>query len=812
MILILLLLILVLGFVWLQLPLKNWLMASTILLLVTMVIGITHWFFSLLLIIVFSGLCLLLYFFPDIRRQYLSQKIFVYIKKLLPPISQTEREAIQAGTVWWDAELFSGQPNWKILFDSPSPKLTAEEQAFMDGPVEELCAMADDWEITNDKNDLPDHLWDYIRDNGFFGLNASPEYGGLGFSAYAQSCIVQKLSTRSNAVAVTVMVPNSLGPAELLYHYGTDEQKSYYLPRLASGKEIPCFGLTNPWAGSDAESMPDHGVVCKGKYKGKNVLGFRVNWEKRYITLGPVATLLGLAFKAYDPNHLLGDNEDLGITCALVPTDTKGVSIGTRHMPLNAAFQNGPNWGKDVFIPVEWIIGGEACIGQGWRMLMESLAAGRGISLPAAAAGTAKLAARTSGAYVKIREQFGIEIGKFEGIEEVLARIGGLTYLLDAGRKLAVTALALGEKPAVISAIVKQQCTDLSRMVINDAMDVHGGKGICMGKSNYLARNYQQIPIGITVEGANILTRSLIIFGQGSMRCHPFILDEIEAAANSDEADGLDQFDEVFSKHIERVVCNKLRAFGAGLTRGWIAKGCATGMIRKHSRTVEHFSAAFAYLTDITLFYLGGALKRKEMLSGRFADVLSNLYLATSVMKAYKDNGESEKDRPLSDWACQYSLYHAQEAMYEITRNYPNKIIGKILWFTVFPTGRYVHLPQDDLSQRVSDILQTPGAVRDYLTQDIFISKDENDVVAKLEKTFELMVETSELRKKLRKSDDQKTPMESYKQWIERLKSDNVISIEEFNKLDLVRQLVGDVIRVDDFDLNQPQKVNNVEN
>ena len=447
----------------------------------------------------------------------------------MPPVSQTEREAIDAGTVWWDAELFSGRPDWNKLFSVAKPALSEAEQKFMDGPVEQLCAMVDDWQVTGELNDLPAPVWKFIKGKKFFGLNAAKEYGGLEFSAYAQSCIVQKLSTRSATVAVTVMVPNSLGPAELLYHYGTAAQKKHYLPRLASGKETPCFGLTNPWAGSDAGGMPDSGVVCKATWKGKKTLGFRLNWEKRYITLGPVATLLGLAFKAHDPDGLLGGEAELGITCALIPTDTKGVSIGTRHLPLNAAFQNGPNRGEDVFIPMEWIIGGRERIGQGWRMLMESLAAGRGISLPAAAAGGAKVAARSSGAYARIREQFGVEIGRFEGIEEALARIGGLTWLLDAGRTLMTSALALGEKPAVMSAIVKQQCTDLSRMIINDAMDIHGGKGICMGPGNYLARTYQQIPIGITVEGANILTRGLIIFGQGAMRCHPYLLDEINA-------------------------------------------------------------------------------------------------------------------------------------------------------------------------------------------------------------------------------------------------------------------------------------------
>ena len=802
MILILLLVLLVLGFIWLQLPLKNWLIASTCLLVITLITGITNWLFTLILVIALGCISALLYFLPSLRKRYLSSALYDMVKSSMPPISQTEREAINAGTVWWDAELFSGRPDWNVLFETGSPKLTKEEQAFVDGPVEKLCELADDWQITHELNDLPEPVWTFIRENKFFGLNASPEYGGLGFSAYAQSCIVQKLSTRSSTVAVTVMVPNSLGPAELLYHYGTQEQKDYYLPRLIEGQEIPCFGLTNPWAGSDADGMPDYGVVCKGKFKGKTVTGFRVNWEKRYITLGPVATLLGLAFKAYDPDQILGDQTELGITCALVPTDTKGVSIGTRHLPLNASFQNGPNWGKDVFIPMEWVIGGEQQVGQGWRMLMESLAAGRGISLPAAAAGTAKLATRTSGAYAKIREQFGIEIGRFEGIEEALARIGGLTYLLDAGRTLVTTGLGLGHKPAVISAIVKQQCTDLSRMVINDAMDLHGGKGICMGPGNYLARMYQQIPIGITVEGANILTRSLIIFGQGSMRCHPFLLKEIEAVAMEDRVDGLESFDQVITGHVEHIVGNKLRAFGLGLTRGRMSKGTGTGLVKKYSRQIEHLSAGFAYLSDITLFLLGGDLKRKEMLSGRFADVLSNLYLASAALKTFRDNGQLEAEAPLTEWACQYALFQAQEAVVGITRNFPNKFLGSVLKMTIFPIGRYLQLPDDRLSRAVAKTVQTPGSVRDRLTQDIYISSEDDDVVAQLETALNLMIESRDLRSKLRKSEHRIEPTEEYSQWLERLKSADVINADEFDMLSATRSTVRQVINVDDFDLN----------
>ena len=798
MITILILLLLVLGFVWLKLPLKNWLIASSVVSLITAIFGIDT-VISLILLVIFVAIILFLYFSSDLRKQFVSARLFAMVKRMMPPISPTERDAINAGTVWWDAELFSGKPNWDVLFSAKTPELSEQEQAFMDGPVEELCAMTDDWQITHQLNDLPDSVWDFIKNNHFFGLNAAKEYGGLEFSAYAQSRIVQKLATRSGTVAVTVMVPNSLGPAELLLHYGTSEQKAYYLPRLAAGKEIPCFALTNPWAGSDAVAMPDCGVVCKGRYKGKSVLGFRVNWEKRYITLGPVATLLGLAFKAYDPDHLLGDEEDLGMTCALVPVGSKGVSIGRRHLPLNASFQNGPNWGKNVFIPMQWVIGGQEQVGQGWRMLMESLATGRGISLPAAAAGAAKVCARSSGAYARIREQFGIEIGRFEGIEEVLARIGGLTYLLDSGRILMTTALSLGQKPAVMSAIVKQQCTDLSRMVVNDAMDLHGGKAICMGPGNYLARIYQQIPIGITVEGANILTRSLIIFGQGSMRCHPYLLKEIEAVSMEDEVDGLEQFDDAIRAHIEHTISNKMRSFGYGLSRGWLATGRGRGLIKKHSRSIEHLSAAFAWLVDVTLFSFGGGLKRKEMLSARFADVMSNLYLASATLKRFKDTGEPQSDSPLADWACQYALYQAQQALDGILRNYPNRVVGMLLRVVIFPAGRYLHLPADKLSQAVSDVLQTPGSARDRLTEDVYISTAPKEVMAELESALKLMVESKDLRRRLKKSEHQPAATQSYTDWLKQLVQQAVITEAESSLLAQARKQVSKVIAVDDF-------------
>ncbi len=805
-------------FTWYPISIKIWLITACVVFMLIFsfghfsgALGMT---LSLLLLLVFVPLLVLLFYAPGLRKKYISSPLLDWVKASMPPLSTTEKAAIDAGTVWWDAELFSGKPNWDKLFATPKPSLSKDEQAFMDGPVEQLCAMVDDWQITHVLNDLPSAVWDFIRANKFFGLNAAKEYGGLEFSAYAQSCIVQKLSTRSATVAVTVMVPNSLGPAELLHHYGTAAQKKYYLPRLASGVEIPCFGLTNPWAGSDAGSMPDYGIACKATYKGKKTLGFRVNWEKRYITLGPVATLLGLAFQAHDPDGLLGDPDgvtELGITCALIPTDTKGISIGARHLPLNAAFQNGPNHGEQVFIPLEWIIGGRECIGQGWRMLMESLAAGRGISLPAAAAGGAKIAARSSGAYSRIREQFGIEIGKFEGVEEALARIGGLTYLLDSGRTLMTSALGLGEKPAVMSAIVKQQCTDLSRIVINDAMDIHGGKGICMGPRNYLARTYQQIPIGITVEGANILTRGLIIFGQGAMRCHPYLLDEINAAAMSKPDEALAKFDDALCQHIAHLMANKIRATACALSRGRLARGTGRGLIKKHSRSIEHLSAAFAFLADVTLFILGGDLKRREMLSARFADVLSNLYLASAVLKRFQDSraadghvaaGHADGDDAdaLADWACSYALFNAQQALDGILRNYPRPIIGKLLRVNVFGGGRYLQPPSDALSKRVAQALQTGGQVRDNLTEHMYISTDPKDATAQIESAFELMTQSYALRRRLHAQDLQPAVGQCYADWLADLRVGDALNDSEADLLARTRLAVAEVIRVDAFE------------
>jgi acyl-CoA dehydrogenase len=670
---------------------------------------------------------------PPLRRALVSDPLLNWFRKALPQVSQTEQEALDAGTVWWDGELFSGHPDWNKLFGTPKPRLTPDEQTFLDGAVEELCRMCNDWEISHELNDLPPHVWQFIKDRGFLGMIIPRQYGGLGFSAYAHSQVVQKLATRSATACVSVMVPNSLGPAELLLHYGSDEQKNFYLPRLAKGMEMPCFALTGPEAGSDAGSIPDFGVVCKGLHDGLEVTGIRLNWEKRYITLGPVATLLGLAFKLYDPDGLLGTKEDIGITLALIPTRHPGVNIGRRHFPLNASFMNGPNWGKDVFIPMDWVIGGREFVGQGWRMLMECLAAGRSISLPSSSAGAAKLAMRTTSAYSRVRSQFKVPIGKFEGIEEVLARMAGNTYAIDAARTITAGAVDLGEKPSVISAIVKYHCTERGRQVINDAMDVHGGKGICLGPNNYLGRAYQQIPIGITVEGANILTRSMMIFGQGAIRCHPYVLKEIAATHNANASQAGIEFDDAFWKHVRFVMSNGARSLWQGVTGAFFIGVPGALELRPYTRQLTRLCAGFAFCADVAMLFLGGDLKRREKLSARLGDILSQLYIASAVLKRYEDDGRPRADLPLVKWALEDCLNQIQHAFYGVFENFPGRVTGSMLRIIVFPLGRAFKTPSDYLGQQIAKLLLEGSPTRDRLTSNVFVLMHEDDPVGRLE-------------------------------------------------------------------------------
>ena len=738
---------------------------------------------------------------PQLRRLLVSSFVLKTFRKILPQVSQTEQEALDAGTVWWDGELFSGSPDWHKLLAYPRPTLTPEEQSFLDNETETLCSMLDDWDITHVRQDISPQAWQYIKDKGFFGMIIPKAYGGLEFSAQMHSAVVTKVASRSATGAVTVMVPNSLGPAELLLHYGTAEQKEKYLRRLAQGREVPCFALTGPFAGSDAGAIPDYGIVCRGEFGGqKDVLGLRVTWEKRYITLAPVATLLGLAFKLYDPDHLLGSETERGITLALIPTNTAGVNVGRRHFPLNSAFQNGPTSGKDVFIPMDYIIGGQERIGQGWRMLMECLAAGRSISLPASATGGTKLAARTSGAYGRVRKQFKMPIGKFEGVEEALARIGGNAYMMDAARKMTAQAVDMGEKPSVISAIVKYHCTERGRAVINDAMDVHGGKGICMGPSNYLARSYQQTPIGITVEGANILTRSMIIFGQGAIRAHPYVLKEIQAAHDIDLERAVLNFDAALIGHITFSMSNAARALVFGLTGGYGIPAPTDEPTRHYYQQLTRYSSAFALAADVSMLVLGGALKRQEKISARLGDVLSQLYLCSATLKRFEDEGRQAEDLPLLHWSMQDALYKIQSALDGVLQNFPSRLATLLLRGLIFPLGKYLAPPSDKLGHQVSALLLQPGPARDRLTAGMYLPTNESDAVGALEAALDSTLKCEPLQAKIEAA--RKTGKIKSLEELERIteaRDNNVITVNDATMLERDYALRRKVIMVDDF-------------
>ncbi len=687
---------------------------------------------------------------PELRRQWLSAPLFSWVQRVLPPMSETERDAIEAGTVWWDGELFSGRPDWRKLLDSPRPQLTEEEQAFLDGPTEELCAMVSDWEI-GQQLDLPPEAWAHIKQHGFFALIIPKEYGGKGFSAYAHSQVAMKLATRSGDLASTVMVPNSLGPAELLLHYGTDEQRQHYLPRLASGEDIPCFALTGPLAGSDAGAMPDAGIVCKGQWQGEEVIGLRLTWEKRYITLGPIATLLGLAFKAYDPEHLLGEEEELGISLALIPTNTPGVEIGRRHLPLGAAFMNGPNAGKDVFVPLDFVIGGQAMLGKGWMMLMNCLSVGRSISLPAASTGAAKFTSLVTGQYTRVREQFNVPLAAFEGIQEALARIAGNAWLMDSARILTASAVDLGEKPSVLSAILKYHLTERGRECIGLAMDVHGGKGIILGPNNYLGRAWQGAPISITVEGANILSRNLMIFGQGAIRCHPFVLKEMALAGRDDREQALEEFDQLLLGHIGFAVGNAASSLLLGLSLGRIGDAPGDNLCRPYFRALDRLAASFALLADSSMLLLGGELKRRERLSARLGDALSYLYLASAALKRYHDRDYPEYLQPLVRWALEESLGKAEQALDGLLDNFPNAFMGAALRVLVFPLGRRHPGPSDALAAEVAGVIgrDRGDPALEELLAGCYRPQSADDPVGALQQAVDLANHCQPLQRKL---------------------------------------------------------------
>lgn len=701
---------------------------------------------ALLLLAAFVVLIL----FPRWRISLISGPLADLFQQAMPTLSATEREALESGTVWWDGDLFSGKPDWRKLLQLPAIPLTRAEQDFVNGPVEQLCDQLNDWQINHQDHDLPPALWLFIKHQGFFGLIIPEKYGGKAFSPLAHSQIIMKIASRSVTAAVTVMVPNSLGPAELLLRYGTDEQKDYYLPKLARGDDVPCFALTGPEAGSDASHIPDRGIVCKREFKGKPTLGILLNWEKRYITLGPVATLLGLAFHLYDPDHLLGDKDDIGITLALIPTQTKGVKTGRRHWPMGTAFQNGPNWGKDVFIPMDWVIGGVNQVGRGWHMLMESLAAGRSISLPALSAGAAKMACRISGAYARVREQFHQPIGRFEGIADVLGRMAGQSYMVDSVRLTTAEAVTRGQRPAVLSAIAKYQLTEAMRRIVNDAMDIHGGKTICLGPNNLLANMYQTIPISITVEGANILTRNLIIFGQGAIRAHPYILREMAALESDNKAQRNAEFDLALNQHLGHLLKNIGRSLLLGISKGRLSRAPPSALKPLYQQ-LNHLSAAMAVATDISLALLGGSLKRHESLSARLGDMLSQLYLASCCLQQYQRSTDQHHEL-LARWAVTDAIYQCQKALAGLCDNLPNRFVGLLLKRLTLPLGARYQPPADRLTHQLAALIQQPGHARDSLTGGIYLPRDKDQAAGLLEMCFELCVEAEPVERKLRQS------------------------------------------------------------
>src|SRR6202140_1735616 len=719
-----------------------------ILLLVYQALGTSPQWWKVLLCIPYASLLLLN--IRPLRLRAVTRPFLRSYRRLLPPMSATEREALDAGTVWWDGELFTSGPDWQKLMSAKVPALTAEEQAFLDGPCEDLCAMLDDWDITHVRADLPPEVWSFIKSHGFFAMIIPRRYGGLEFSAYAHSCVLIKIASRSGTASSTVAVPNSLGPAELLLHYGTEAQKNHFLPRLARGEDVPCFALTGPRAGSDAASIPDTGVICRGQWRGAEIVGIKLNFSKRYITLAPVATVIGLAFRLFDPERLMGDVKDLGITCALIPRDTAGVTIGRRHFPLNVAFQNGPIQGHDVFVPIDAIIGGFKTAGQGWRMLVEQLSVGRCISLPSSATGGAQAAVYASAAYARIRRQFNMPIGRFEGVEQVLARMAARTYIMDAARSVTAGAIDGGEKPSVPSAMLKYHSTEFGRMIANDAMDVHGGKGICLGPRNYLGRGYQIVPVAITVEGANILTRNLIIFGQGAVRCHPFVLKEMNAVKNPNRDAGTREFDAAVMGPVGFAISNAVRSIVLGFSSARFTKVPQSGATARYFQHINRYSASFALATDVAMLALGGYLKKKETLSARLGDVLSAMYLASMVLKHHDNQGREAADLPLVEWACRSLLYQAQEQLHLFLRNFPNRPLSPFMRLLIFPRGLTYFPPSDRLGRAIVDLIMNPTAARERLSRHIYKTASANNPLGLLQEALILSTMAESLEKRIR--------------------------------------------------------------
>jgi len=737
------------------------------------------------------------------RKQLITKNIFRILRRSLPTISTTEQEALDSGSVWWEANLFKGNPNWAEFDKIDLPKLSKEEQSFVDNEVDTLCSMLDDWKITAELYDLPKESWDYIKKQGFMGLIIPREYGGKGFSPIANSAVVQKIASRSLTAAVSVMVPNSLGPAELLLHYGTQEQKDYYLPKLADGREVPCFALTSPTAGSDATSISDTGVICNGIYDNEECLGMKLNWKKRYITLAPIATVLGLAFRLLDPENLIGEEEDLGITVCLLPTNLPGIEVGNRHLPLNMAFMNGPTIGKDVFIPLDFIIGGKEMAGKGWRMLVECLSAGRGISLPALSAAGGKHSYVMTGAYAKVRTQFNMSIGQFEGIKEALARIGGMAYRLEAMRQFTIAAIDGCGKPSVVTAIAKYHMTEMGRSVLSDSMDIHAGKGIILGPRNYLGRAYQGVPVSITVEGANILTRSMIIFGQGAIRCHPYIQSEINAASCPDEKSGIDSFDEALLGHIGYVVRNTCRLLLHSFTGGrLILVGNRSFLTKNYYKQIERMSIALSMVSELALSTLGGKLKRLEILSAKLGDILSHLFMAAATLKYFEQMDTCEDEELFMQWAIEDDLYTVGQRIETVLRNFPVPVIGGILKFIIFPFGNPYEKPTDRLSVQLADMMLKETELRKRWVSFCYLDTSSDDACGKVENAFRLSLLVDPILDKLNQARRAgKFPKGiSLGRQLELAKSLNIIDEKETALLKQYEEAQLDAISVDEFE------------
>lgn len=758
-----------------------------------------HW----ILTIVFAVFTLvtLVFSIPQLRVKLISSPALTIIRKILPPISDTEQEAIDAGTVWWDGEVFSGKPDWNKLLSAPVPTISEEEQAFLDGPVEELCKMSDAWKINHDWNAIPDHIIQYVLDNGFLGMIIPKKYGGLEFSAVAQSEVLLKLTSTGGGINYLVAVPNSLGPGELLMKYGTEEQKDYYLPRLASGKEIPCFALTGPTAGSDATSIPDTGVVCMGEWEGEEVLGMKLTFSKRYITLSPIATLVGLAFRLQDPDGLIGDTEDYGITCALISHTTPGLEIGRRHLPVGDAFLNGPIKGKDIFVPLDTIIGGQKMAGKGWRMLVNCLSVGRAITLPTTALGVAKRSVMTTSAYANLRYQFGVSISKFEGVQKPLARIAGFSYIIDAARSQTIQSIDAGSKPSVASAILKYHTTEMARQCVLDAMDIHGGKAIVKGPNNYIASMYESIPVAITVEGANILTRNLMIFGQGAIRSHPYVLKEMELAHAEDNAATQEAFDSTLASHLGFGVKNFTRSLVLGLGLPFGDSTTEDPECDKYYQHINRLSSVFALTADASMLSLGAKLKFKEMLSARLGDLLSTLFLASMVLKHHKDNGYAKDEWPIVQWSLDHLLHEYQIAFDELMANFPNRLIAGVIKIAAFPVGRRFKAPMDRLENKVVESISQDSEARQRLISGLYMDIADNNPSAKVNQVFLESLTVQPLQQTIRAAIKAgKIPKVGGEALTKAALSENIISKEEAQQLTEFNAKLMSIINVDDFD------------